>query len=75
MSIKIESVYSLCLLLNCIDALARELAVNHQVDPDYIVARCLLKQALLIQQNPNSAWAETSANYGWLLPYLPLGEK
>ena len=34
--------YTICLLLGCIDALARELAVRDQIVPEYIVTRYLL---------------------------------
>lgn len=63
--------YSICLLLGCIDLLARELALKENCDPELISTESLLKQSLKIQnQGTTRVYALLQNDYPWLTELL-----
>ena len=62
--------YAVCLLLGCIDVMSRDLAVKNNVNPEYIVTKCLLEQAINLQyRGTDQVYALLESDYGWLGTY------
>ncbi len=63
--------YPICLLLGCIDTLSRELAINKDRDPQFIVTEALLKQTFKLQfESISPILALLESDYGWLIAQL-----
>ncbi|MDJ0578312.1 MAG: hypothetical protein QNJ65_24560 [Xenococcaceae cyanobacterium MO_234.B1] len=63
--------YPICLLLGCIDTLSRELAINKDRDPQFIVTEALLKQTFKLQfETTSPILALLESDYGWLIAQL-----
>ncbi len=63
--------YAVCLLLGCIDVMSRDLAVKNNLNPEYIVTKCLLEQAINLQyRGTDKVYALLESDYGWLTDHL-----
>ncbi len=63
--------YVITLLVACIDAVAGELGIKTDTDPQHIVSEALLKQALVIQyQGTSRVYSLLEHDYDFLLDSL-----
>lgn len=63
-----DRTYAIAILLGCIDSLARDLAIEINSDPNYLVTKSMLKTAFSLQyQGLVSLSSNLEKDYGWLI--------